>query len=212
MIFSILWTILLGIVGGVISSIIVSRIFFIQGEYQQQIKFVDGIIRKLGAISAFIQVMKSVLEASYDAQVKKEKEMKEKGYETEAEYYAAHSDKNWIHEDIVLDKINIEIKKVTTSIHTDMMNNPVNDNDLIGLLRRIQVFCNKATSKKEYTFSVIKELEEEQSAIVKQYDTCMKVSGKKLFSLVKRDKVMIITFILVVVLIAATILCHFLGV
>jgi len=212
MIFSILWTILLGIVGGIISSIIVSRIFFIQGEYQQQIKFVDGIIRKLGAISAFIQVMKSVLEASYDAQVKKEKEMKEKGYETEAEYYAAHSDKNWIHEDIVLDKINIEIKKVTTSIHTDMMNNPVSDNDLIGLLRRIQVFCNKATSKKEYTFSVIKELEEEQSAIVKQYDTCMKVSGKKLFSLVKRDKVMIITFILVVVLIAATILCHFLGV
>lgn len=212
MIFSILWTILLGIVGGIISSIIVSRIFFIQGEYQQQIKFVDGIIRKLGAISAFIQVMKSVLEASYDAQVKKEKEMKEKGYETEAEYYAAHSDENWIHEDIVLDKINIEIKKVTTSIHTDMMNNPVNDNDLIGLLRRIQVFCNKATSKKEYTFSVIKELEEEQSAIVKQYDTCMKVSGKKLFSLVKRDKVMIITFILVVVLIAATILCHFLGV
>ena len=38
--FDVLWTILLGIVGGVISSVIVSRVFMIQGEYQQQVKFI----------------------------------------------------------------------------------------------------------------------------------------------------------------------------
>lgn len=212
MVFNILWTILLGIVGGIISSIIVSRIFFIQGEYQQQIRFVDGIIRKLGAISGFIQVMKAVLELSYDARVQKQKEMKEKGFKTEAEYYAAHKDQEWISVDFVLNTSSKEIQKVTDSIRAEMMNNPVNDSDLNDLLRKIQVYCDNVTKKKEYTFSVIKELEEEQSAIIKQYDTCMKVSGKKLFSLVTRDKVMIITFVLVVVLIAATILCHFLGV
>ena len=64
--FNVLWNILLGTVGGIISSVIVSRVFFIQGEYQQQTKFVDGIIRKLATIRAYLSVCKSVFEVSYD--------------------------------------------------------------------------------------------------------------------------------------------------
>ena len=52
MAFNVLWTILLGVLGGIISSLIVSRVFLIQSQYQDQIQFVDQIIRKLGAISA----------------------------------------------------------------------------------------------------------------------------------------------------------------
>ena len=73
--FNVLWNILLGIVGGIISSIIVSRVFFIQGEYQQQTKFVDGIIRKLAMIRAYLSVCKSVFEVSYDEDIRIEKEV-----------------------------------------------------------------------------------------------------------------------------------------
>ena len=79
--FNVLWNILLGIVGGIISSVIVSRVFFIQGEYQQQTKFVDGIIRKLATIRAYLSVCKSVFEVSYDEDIRIEKEMKDKGYD-----------------------------------------------------------------------------------------------------------------------------------
>ena len=33
MAFDVLWTILLGVIGGIVSSLIVSRVFLIQGEY-----------------------------------------------------------------------------------------------------------------------------------------------------------------------------------
>lgn len=46
MIFNVLWTILLGVIGGIVSSLIVSRVFVIQGEYQQQLTFVAHILKK----------------------------------------------------------------------------------------------------------------------------------------------------------------------
>ena len=110
--FNVLWNILLGIVGGIISSVIVSRVFFIQGEYQQQTKFVDGIIRKLATIRAYLSVCKSVFEVSYDEDIRIEKEMKDKGYRCEMEYYAAHKDKNWISFKDLLDKFKSTLLKV----------------------------------------------------------------------------------------------------
>lgn len=53
MVFNIFWTILLGVIGGIVSSLIVSRVFLIQGEYQQQLTFVAHIFRRLNYISAF---------------------------------------------------------------------------------------------------------------------------------------------------------------
>ena len=78
--FDVLWTILLGIVGGVISSVIVSRVFMIQGEYQQQVKFIENIIRKLGMIAGYLSACRAVFEVSYDQDMRIENEMKEKGY------------------------------------------------------------------------------------------------------------------------------------
>lgn len=57
MVFNVMWTILLGVLGGIISSLIVSRVFFIQDEYQEQIKFVGRIIRKLGYIMGFLSAL-----------------------------------------------------------------------------------------------------------------------------------------------------------
>ena len=81
MIFNTLWTILLGVIGGIISSLIVSRVFLIQSEYQDQVRFVDRIIRKVGYISGFLHSAEAILKVSYDHNIQMEKEIKEKGYD-----------------------------------------------------------------------------------------------------------------------------------
>lgn len=117
MLFNTLWTILLGVIGGVVSSLIVSRVFFIQSEYQLQIKFVEGIIRKMSHISAFLQCAKAILDVSYDQKIKMRKEMKEKGYNTKKEYYVANADIDWIYKDDVLDVFHREITKTVKTIN-----------------------------------------------------------------------------------------------
>lgn len=150
--FNVLWNILLGIVGGIISSVIVSRVFFIQGEYQQQTKFVDGIIRKLAMIRAYLSVCKSVFEVSYDENIRIEKEMKDKGYRCEMEYYAAHKDKNWISVKDLLDKFKSTLLKVVETAQDEIVNSNVTDKYLAEILCDISNYLHDISSTKELNF------------------------------------------------------------
>ena len=75
MVFNVLLTILLGVIGGIVSSLIVSRVFLIQGEYQQQLTFVAHIFRRIYYISAFLQSDKAIFEVSYDQDIEMKREM-----------------------------------------------------------------------------------------------------------------------------------------
>ena len=158
MIFNTLWTILLGVIGGIISSLIVSRVFLIQSEYQDQVRFVDRIIRKVGYISGFLHSAEAILKVSYDHNIQMEKEIKEKGYDSEKEYYAAHTDEDWISKKDVLDVFHQEIAKTTKLIHEDLSDNLVKDTQLNALIRDIVSYVHDVSSIKEYTFSQISQL------------------------------------------------------
>ena len=80
--FNILFNLSLGIIGGIISSIIVSRIFMIQGNYHEQINSFNLLIRKLGYIDGIFWGIRAVLEVSYDTDEKIKNEMIQKGYKT----------------------------------------------------------------------------------------------------------------------------------
>ena len=53
-VFQLFWNLILGISGGIISGIIVSRIFLIQEDFQNQINSFDLLLRKLGYTSGMI--------------------------------------------------------------------------------------------------------------------------------------------------------------
>lgn len=108
MIFNTLWTIILGICGGIISSIIVSRVFMIQTDFQNQLQVVEQAIRRLSLISGYISAVKAVFEVSYDEDIKMEKE----GFKCEMAYIAAHSDKEWISKSALLELLLNEVKKL----------------------------------------------------------------------------------------------------
>ena len=186
--FDVLWTILLGIVGGVISSVIVSRVFMIQGEYQQQVKFIENIIRKLGMIAGYLSACRAVFEVSYDQDMRIENEMKEKGYKCETEYYVANKDKDWISTS--------EILKTFKSYL---------------LLGDIREYLYDVESVKELNFSTINEFRKEEQKLFDKFENCKSVSGKQLISLVLKDKLMVVLYVIVGVLVISTCLAFAFG-
>lgn len=209
--FDVLWTILLGIVGGIISSVIVSRVFMIQGEYQQQVKFVESIIRKLGMIAGYLSACRSVFECSYDQDVLIENEMKEKGYKDEMEYYSAHKDKDWISVKDLLKTFKNEVSKTVESAKKEILNSDIQDKELNILLRDINEHLHDISSAKEFNFFTINQFEKSQKEILKKFDNCKHISGKQLIKLILKDKLMIVLYILVGLLIAFTYLAFTFG-
>lgn len=209
--FDVLWTILLGIVGGIISSVIVSRVFMIQGEYQQQVKFVERIIGKLGIISGYLMACRGVFECSYDQDVLIENEMKEKGYKDEMEYYSAHKDKDWISVKDLLKTFKNEVSKTVESAKKEILNSDIQDRELNILLRDINEHLHDISSAKEFNFSTINQFEKSQKEILNKFDNCKRISGKQLIKLILKDKLMIVLYILVGLLIAFTCLAFIFG-
>ena len=105
-----LWNLILGISGGIISGIIVSRIFLIQGDFQNQINSFELLLRKLGYTSGMLFGIRTVQEFSYDSDIKMHNEMKKEGISTEEEYYKAHIDVNWISKDRLVSDLLKECK------------------------------------------------------------------------------------------------------
>ena len=119
-VFQLFWNLILGISGGIISGIIVSRIFLIQGDFQNQINSFDLLLRKLGYTSGMLLGIRTVQEFSYDSDIKMHNEMKKEGISTEEEYYKAHIDVNWISKDRLVSDLLKECKKMNTSLFQDL--------------------------------------------------------------------------------------------
>lgn len=209
--FDVLYTILLGIIGGVISSVIVSRVFMIQGEYQQQVKLVERIIRKLDSIAGWFKVCKCVFECSYDQDILIETEMKEKGYKDEMEYYAAHKDEDWISVKDLLKMFKKEISETVELAKIEIFNSDIQDKELRDLREDVYEYLHDISSEKEFNFSMINQFEKNHKEILNKFDNCKRISRKQLTKLVLKDKLMIVLYILVGLLIVFTYLAFTFG-
>ena len=210
--FDVLFNLLVGVLGGIISSVIVSRVFFIQGEHQQQLRFVEHIIRKLGMLSGYFQAVKAVFEGDYDGELKMQQEMRQKGYKTEEEYYAANKDKNWISKSALLNTFLVEMKKITKAAEEEIYNARIVDKQLTEILTLILEHLSDVDRIKEFSFSQLHELEKKQKEIINRYETYRRVSGKQLTKLILKDKTMIVLYALVGIIIVGTIITYCLGV
>lgn len=210
--FEVLFNLLVGVLGGIISSIIVSRVFLIQGEYQQQLRFVEQIIRKLGMLFGYFQAVKAVFELDYDSELKMQQEMRQKGYKTEEEYYAANKDKDWISKSALLNTFLAEMKKITEVAEEEIYNARIVDKQLTEILAIIVEHLSEIDRIKELSFSHLHELEKKQEEITNRYEAYRRVSGKQLAKLILKDKTMIALYILVGIIIVGVIATHYIGI
>ena len=188
--FDVLWTILLGIVGGVISSVIVSRVFMIAG---------------------YLSACRAVFEVSYDQDMRIENEMKEKGYKCETEYYVANKDKDWISTSEILKTFKSYLLKTVETAKEEILNSNITDKELNGLLGDISEYLYDVESVKELNFSTINEFRKEEQKLFDKFENCKRVSGKQLISLVLKDKLMVVLYVIVGVLVISTCLAFTFG-
>ena len=210
--FEVLFNLLVGVLGGIISSVIVSRVFLIQEEYQQQLRFVEQIIRKLGMLFGYFQAVKAVFEVDYDGELKMQQEMRQKGYKTEEEYYAANKDKDWISKSALLNTFLVEMKKIIKSAKEEIYNARIDDKQLTEILTLIIEHLSEINKIKEFSFSQLHELEKKQEEITNRYEEYQRVSGKQLIKLIFKDKTMIVLYVLVAIIIVGAIVTHHLGI
>lgn len=210
--FEVLFNLLVGVLGGIISSVIVSRVFLIQEEYQQQLRFVEQIIRKLGMLFGYFQAVKAVFEVDYDGELKMQQEMRQKGYKTEEEYYAANKDKDWISKSALLNTFLVEMKKIIKSAKEEIYNARIDDKQLTEILTLIIEHLSEINKIKEFSFSQLHELEKKQEEITNRYEEYQRVSGKQLIKLILKDKTMIVLYVLVAIIIVGAIVTHHLGI
>lgn len=211
-IFEVLFNFLVGILGGIISSVIVSRVFFIQGEFQQQLRFVEQIVGKLGMLSGYFLAVKAVFEVDYDGELEMKQEMQQKGYKTEEEYYAANREKDWISKSALLNTFLMEMKKIIRRVKEEICNARIDDKQLTEILTSIMEHLSEMDKIKEFSFSQLHKFEKRQDEIANQYETYRKVSGKQLTKLILRDKTMIVLYVLVGIIIVCTIVTHCIGI
>lgn len=211
-IFEVLFNFLVGILGGIISSVIVSRVFFIQGEFQQQLRFVEQIVRKLGMLSGYFLAVKAVFEVDYDGELEMKQEMRQRGYKTEEEYYVAHKEKNWISKSALLNTFLVEIKKIIGEAKEEIRNARIDDKQLTEILFSIMEHLSEMNKIKEFSFSQLHKFEKKQDEIINQYETYRKVSGKQLTKLILKDKTIIVLYVLLGIIIVCTIVTHCIGI
>lgn len=212
MIFSVLSNIILGISGGIISSIIVSRVFLIFGDYQNQLRFFDQLMHKLGYIAGILTVVKKVFEVSYDEDIRIQREMKEKGYKSEAEYYQAHSDKDWISQSGLLKTFSSEVYKIAQSIKDELFALHIEYPQLAKIRNDISSHVDTILDLEEFTFSNINKLDKESRAIADDYSKIKSMTAKQLIKLIVTDKVMIVLYVLVAAILTGAIFSYFLGI
>lgn len=209
-IFQLLGNLILGISGGIISGIIVSRIFLIQGDFQNQINSFDLLLRKLEYTSGMLLGIRTVQEFSYDSDIKIHNEMKKEGISTEEEYYKSHMDINWISKDRLVNDLLTECKKMNASLENEIMNLHISEFGLQKILDELNKYVSTLSSTKEMSFSKLNKLEKQCKEILDEYDLYKNTSRKKLLTLILKDKVMIVLYILMLLIIMVTVTAYML--
>ncbi len=209
---TILWNLSLGIFGGLFSGIIVSKVFFIQSNLKKQVEHIEALINRVGYIEGILYGIRVILEFSHDSDIEIDREKKEKGYKTDDEYYAAHSDKRWISAEKLLAQLITEMKHHATCIKDDLLKFSITDKYLIEIITIIKELINDIIKQKDFSFSKIRDSENIIKKLREKYSFYLKKSSKVLWKLLLRDKLILLLLVVFVLLMCGTIIATILQV
>ena len=94
--------------------------------------------------------------------------------------------------------------KTAETANEEILNANITDKELNRLLGDIREYLHNIESVKELNFSTINQFRKKEQKLLDEFENCKRVSGKQLVTLVLKDKVMIVLYILVGLLTAFT--------
>ena len=104
------------------------------------------------------------------------------------------------------------VTAVFETAQDEIVNSNVTDKYLAEILCDISNYLHDISSTKELNFSTLNRFEKSERLIFEKYDKSKRISGKQLLKLVVKDKVMIVLYILLCLIIAATVFSFALGI
>lgn len=190
-----LLNLLIGIIGGIFSSIIVSRIFLIRQEFQNQLDVLRKNSYCLGSISAFFDVIEIILKNAYDTSVELEKN---------PEYITTHNLKD---SEPLIEALRKELLFKTIA-EIDQFNDAliVTEPTLYKLHKDTIQFTKDLKNIKDYKFDTIDSTKKQISELNKRYNKCFKERSSKYLCLVLKDKIMIILYVIFILICILTLL------
>lgn len=212
MLFSVLWNIILGIIGGIISSLIVSRVFLIQAEYQNQLKSIEHMLQNMEYIRGMFFGIRKVLETDYDEDARKRREIEEKKYKSEYEYYENHKECRWIDSEALLKNMLKDTQDRASKMYEEIIKIHVDVKLLVDLLQKMGTYTRKIISIKNCDFALVDELHRMSAEIVEAYDAYKRISTKHLVKVILKDKAMIVLYVILVIIIIGAVTAYLLGI
>jgi len=187
---------LVGIISGIISGVLVSRIFVLQGDFQNQISYFETILKRIAYARISLEMHKKILELKYDTQEVAKKEAHEKNYKSVEQYFSVHNDQDWISATDVTNNINQQMNEYIENSEKITYAVEIKDKELASLYNKSMSLLDHVKKLKDISFATINKLIEEIEEIEREYRKYRKNIKKKLLILFLKDKVVITIMIL----------------
>lgn len=186
MIFSVSFNVLLGIVGGIISSIIVSRVFLIVEEYKAEIHRIEELMYKLGYFAGVLSGHKDSLSIIYNE--KKDFKLRK------------------LSKNILPD-----IKEKVSDTKKLIFGMQFNDRNLYKIFQSIQKFVEELESVKEIKIEELTKMEKKANRINHNYMLIIKKYKKNILCKILIDPIVFGMSCLVIGLSIFTVSAYFFG-
>lgn len=209
---NLLWNILLGVIGGIISSVIVSRVFLLHSELQNYFDSLESGLRKIHYLHGIIRSLKMVMQLDYDTDIDKQEQMKIHGYKSEDEYYASKKGVRWV-DAVELKKTLVKLANdEATKVFDELRNLNIKGKEANKVLEIYVTYVNIIKSMQEAPFSLVDETTRLYNQAIDQFDQYKSKSGNRLVKRILTDKVMIFLFVVVLLIVVGVIVSKFFGV
>ena len=193
---SFLVNLLIGIIGGIYSSIIVSRVFLLREELEEQLNILRKKTYYFGTLTAFFDVIEMILKLQSDTSDEINEEIKR-----DPEYLNTH---DIIHASDVIRTMKLEMldKTVEKICHED---NPLvlKQRQFIELKNETIKIVSKYKDIKQFKFKTVDDSKKEIKELEQKYELCLSKRNKYLFAKIFNDKVIIMLCVLFIILCAS---------
>ena len=207
MISSNLWNIFIGIFSGVISSIIVSKVFLIYGDNQKQLEILETNINKIDFIHGELSIMKKVTEGFHDQEI---------DMRSRANPYEGASDEEIITSQEMTDdlqkRILVMLKKDIDKINVELNHIFCVNQEAMVVIKSYSDYIRRIKKMKACTFSAYNEIDELWNRADKQFEKYARSNKKRLIKQILTDRFLIILCIVVLLIIVTTVITQILGI
>lgn len=207
MISSNLWNIFIGIFSGVISSIIVSKVFLIYGDNQKQLEILETNINKIDFIHGELSAIKKVTEVFHDQEI---------DMRSRANPYEGASDEEIITSQEMTDdlqkRILVMLKKDIDKINVELNHIFCVNQEAMVVIKSYSDYIRRIKKMKTCTFSAYNEIDELWNRADKQFEKYARSNKKRLIKQILTDRFLIILCIIVLLIIVTTVITQILGI